>query len=334
MLIKAPAKINLTLRIISKRADGYHEISSEMQAIRLFDEVDISLSAGRDGANSITCRVGQGGENRFSLSGVPEGQGNLAWWAAELAIKTWRPGLKEGLSVDIVLRKNIPAAAGLAGGSSNAAAVLLGLAKELKPEAELDEIAALGAKLGADIPFCLYSCAEANPELGYEGKGLALAEGIGDLILPVHARTPGQESRRAKVLLVKPDIEVSTKAIFELYDQESPEPAVHQTESPNDLEEYCTRAYPAVAEAIKVLNEIRHQPQKGQAKNGSLPAKIQLTGSGPTVFVYIPVPARWGGGFSHSGELCENEFNEAVHCLYTRARAAFPSMFVHLTETL
>ena len=125
MLIKAPAKINLTLRIISKRADGYHEISSKMQAICLFDDVEIHVYEGNKGSGSLSCKVEQGDKNTIPLPGIPEGPENLAWRAAELAIKTWKPDFVNSLHTDIVLKKNIPTGAGLAGGSSNAAAVFI-----------------------------------------------------------------------------------------------------------------------------------------------------------------------------------------------------------------
>ena len=324
MLIKAPAKINLSLRIISKRADGYHEISSEMQAIRLFDDVGVRVSGENKEPGLVSLKVKQGDSPPLPLRDIPEGPENLVWRAAELAFNAWRPDAKKNLHADIVLKKNIPAAAGLAGGSSDAAAVLLGLAKELQPKARVEEIAALGARIGADIPFCVYSCAQANPELGYEGAGLALAEGIGELISPLPKQ---QQSRCAKVLLVKPDIDVSSKEIYELYDK-SPHKQPGPFGSPgNDLEEHSAGLYPVINDVKTKLMEICNE--SGACKSNP---RISLTGSGPTVFVYVP--ADRAGSFSHPTELNGSEFDEAIYDLYVRAKKAFPSMFVYLTDPL
>ena len=317
MLLRAPAKINLSLRILSKRADGYHEISSLMRAIRLFDDVGISFSGrGAGGA-------GERGRPRFALNvpgdaeGVPSGSDNLAYRAAELAAEAWGrnecpgelPG-GAGRNIDIALTKRIPAAAGLAGGSADAAAVLLGLAKGLNTGAALAEVAALGASLGADVPFCVYSCAAANPSLGYEGAGAALAEGIGERISPITAPESGW------VVLVKPRAEVRSGEIYAMYDaRQNPAPLAHG----NDLEAPCAEARPAVAEVLSGMKKIcaEEAEEAGGCPRG---AKCQLSGSGPTVFAYFP-------------ETDPNAQTLAA-CVYRRAKTAFPDMFTHLTETL
>ena len=359
MLIKAPAKINLTLRIVSRRADGYHGISSIMRAVSLFDEVDISLRPGQagQGDGSFGTWAGQGDGSfglpairvRADMAGVPDGPGNLAYRAAEAAFAAWgRRGQDSpertagGLAVDISLKKNIPAAAGLAGGSADAAAVLLGLAKALwagrqqgsgKPVAcgengeaapTLADIAALGAGLGADVPFCVYACAAANPELGYAGAGAALAEGIGERISPLDSL------EKAQALLVKPAVEIPTKEAYALFDARG---AVAGG-SDNDFEAACSDAWPAVGETLRALKGIC-------AEEGAAGAKVQLSGSGPTVFAYFVGDeagqgSQVGRGGSTYGAGRENGplSPGTAERVYARAKAAFPGMFVYLAETI
>jgi len=292
VLLKAPAKINLTLRIQKKRADGFHEISSLMRAVRLFDEVRIELRpGGSDGVRQSHIRV------RSDMPGVPEGSENLAYRAAEAALGIYPGRLHD---IDITLKKQIPAAAGLAGGSADAAAVLLGIAKELKPEAKISDVAAWGAGLGKDIPFCVYACAAANPELGYKGAGAALAEGAGERLTPLEAQ------EEARVILVKPPLEIPTKQVYGLYDAWEG----GASGSDNDLEAPCAEAWPIVSGLLGTLKKIC-------ADEGAFGAKVQLSGSGPTVFAYLTGP-------------CEN----AAGRIYIRAKDVFKNMFVHMTKTL
>jgi len=301
MLLRAPAKINLTLRILSKRADGYHEISSLMRAIRLFDDVGISFPERGAGGPGDRRRPRCALRVLGSMEGVPTGKDNLAYRAAELAAETW------GRNCDITLTKRIPAAAGLAGGSADAAAVLLGLAKGLETGAALAEVASLGASLGADVPFCVYSCAAANPSLGYEGAGAALAEGIGERISPIPAPASGW------VVLVKPRVEVKSGEIYALYDaRRNPAPLAQG----NDLEAPCAEARPVVAEVLAAMKSICAE----EAADGSHGAECRLSGSGPTVFAYFS---------------CDNRDAQTLaRGVYKRAQKTFPDMFTHLTETL
>lgn len=308
MLIKAPAKINLSLKILSKRIDGYHEISSLMRGIELFDEVEINFHSYEEGA----C-----GEPPFisvcaDMPGVPEGPSNLAYKAAEVIYEQWVAGKAAGQDtlspgfpkIEIGLRKHIPEAAGLAGGSADAAAVLLGLAKKLIPCATIKEIASWGAALGADVPFCVYTCAAANPNLGYVGGTMARAEGIGERLEFI------EEAESAYVLLVKPRVSVSTKEIYRLYDEKAANnenPAGDGTTAENDLESVCAAANPVVAETIAGLKRLC-------AGEGISDAKIQLSGSGPTVFV------------------CTGD--AAIGRVYTAAQKTFQEMFISLTNTL
>ena len=301
MLLKAPCKINLTLRILSKRADGYHEVSSHMRAIGLYDDVSVTISEFLPASNSSEDIIISIKTDNPEIQDGPE---NLAWKAAALAKdkfikKTWSG------RIDIHINKRIPIAAGLGGGSADAAAVLLGIASVLAPEVDISELCALGTKLGADIPFCILACAVANPSLEYQGATSALAEGIGELLTPI----PTEE--KAWVVLVKPEIGINTKEVYMLYDEGEKNTSV----SENDLEEPCARTWQEVAEMISSLKKICE-------KENAVNAKIQLSGSGPTVFAYFG-EKQFGDSAQTSARLvCEN------------AKAVFSDCFVCLTEAL
>ncbi len=178
--MKAYAKINLGLDVIRKREDGYHEVSMIMQSVDLYDTLTIRKS--KDAAISI----------RTNLSYLPNDRRNLVYRTAELFRETLR--LREGFW--ITLEKNIPVAAGMAGGSSDAAATLMGLNLLFQAGLSVEELQKLGVKLGADVPYCIL-------------LGTALSEGIGELL------TPLKPMPDCHILLVKPDISVSTKYVYE-----------------------------------------------------------------------------------------------------------------------
>lgn len=176
---KAPAKINLTLDVLHKRPDGFHEVEMVMTTVDLADR--IWLRSTNDG--SITIKT--------SMQYVPNDKRNLAYQAADLLKNTYN--VSEG--VEIVLEKSIPVSAGLAGGSTDAAATLRGLNRLWKLGLTADELAELGAQIGSDVPFCVYG-------------GTALATGRGEIIekLP----TPPN----CWVILAKPAISVSTADVY------------------------------------------------------------------------------------------------------------------------
>lgn len=138
-IIAAYAKINLHLDVIGKAENGYHEVATVMQTVSLCDKVALSLND--SGMHSISC----------NSPAVPTDRKNLAWRAADLFFE--RTGLSCG--ADIEIEKNIPVAAGLAGGSTDAAAVFIGLNRLCGYPLSTDELLSLGAKLGADVPFCI-----------------------------------------------------------------------------------------------------------------------------------------------------------------------------------
>jgi 4-diphosphocytidyl-2-C-methyl-D-erythritol kinase len=139
----APAKINLYLEIIGDRIDGYHQLAMVMQSIELADQVDISANGNK--SIKVHCQ---------SL-GVPNDNTNLAYRAAELMAENFPDAFAHYGGVDITIHKNIPVAAGLAGGSTNAAAVLVGVALLWDLGLTQIEIEELGASLGSDVPFCV-----------------------------------------------------------------------------------------------------------------------------------------------------------------------------------
>jgi len=295
VLIKAPAKINLSLKVLSKRADGYHEISSLMRAIRLFDEMEIATGQDRSGSYSVRLKIEQNMDSPLFLSDGPE---NLIHRAADLVQKEWsiRP------CADIFLRKKIPVAAGLGGGSADAAAILLWLASKYRPEAGIRDIASLGARLGADVPFCVYSVAAANPQLGYKGAAAMVADGIGEVLSPAALEC------RAWVVLVKPRIEIRTSQVYALFDSLQKTNAM----SDNDLEAPCADAWPIVAGVLSSLKEIC-------LSEGAEETKVMLSGSGPAVFAY----------FQEGPEPETTAFR-----VYERSKEFFKEMFVSIIETL
>lgn len=177
-IARSYAKINLTLDVLAKRGDGYHEVSMIMQSLGLFDLVIVDRTCGE---LSVTT----------NLKYLPNGEKNIAWKAARLFFDI--TGISGG--ANILIHKNIPVAAGLAGGSGNAAAVLCALDKLYGTHMSDGELCKTGASLGADVPYCI---------LG----GTQLAEGIGERLTEI------SPPPKLTVLLVKPPINVSTAEIY------------------------------------------------------------------------------------------------------------------------
>lgn len=151
LTLKAMAKVNLGLDVLRKREDGYHDLRMVMQSVYLYDKI------------RMTVKAEPGIVLRTNLRYLPTSADNLVCRAAQLLIDEF--GIEGGVSMD--LQKHIPVAAGLAGGSSDAAAVLVGMNRLFRLGLSLEELQQRGVKLGADIPYCLQ-------------RGTALAEGIGE----------------------------------------------------------------------------------------------------------------------------------------------------------
>ncbi len=266
----APAKINLHLEILGIRSDNYHELVMVMQTVDLADRVEIrSLSI-----DNIILHCGH--------PNVPLDRTNLAYRAAELMQQEFPDAFRKYGGVEITLHKHIPIAAGLAGGSGNAAAVLVGIDLLWELGLTQGDLQTLGANLGSDVPFCI-------------SGGTAIATGRGELISPL----PSLDGMYV-VLGKYQSLEVSTPWAYTTYRQEfgheyAHEPATlaersHQVHSGalvqaiadrdpvkvgqllyNDLEKVVLPAYPLVAE---LRSEFQRHPNLG----------TMMSGSGPTVF--------------------------------------------------
>lgn len=250
LCLLAPAKINWALAVTGKRADGYHELHSLMQNISVYDRVELSL------ADEDCCQC-------FPPVDCPS--------ANNLALRAWHL-LKQQYALEghlhIRITKDIPAGGGLAGGSADAAAVLLGVNTLWGLGLSVDQLAALAFPLGADIPFCLYG-------------GLAEIKGAGEVVTPYAA------TREYRLLLAVPPVAASTAAVFAAYDQ-LPEQAV-----PADLGRLLTALQQGDSSAINagifnmlepaafsLHSEIRHC-QEILAGEGFAPL---MSGSGSCVF--------------------------------------------------
>jgi 4-diphosphocytidyl-2-C-methyl-D-erythritol kinase len=246
--LKAPAKINLCLSVMGKRPDGYHAVEMVMQAIGLYDHVTVRL-----GGSGITVSC--------DAAGVPGGEGNIAWRAARVMIdRSGRPA-PAGLGINI--RKNIPVAAGLGGGSSNAAAVLAACNQLLGLGLDRDELARIGTGLGMDVPFFFYC-------------PTALARGRGEILMSLPPPAPFW------VLLANPGFETSTAWVYKNVNfgltkrvncnniASLPVGKIAEMLH-NDLETVTAAAHPVIGEMERAL-----------LAAGALGAR--MSGSGPTVF--------------------------------------------------
>ena len=251
--VQSYAKINLTLDILGRRADGYHALSTIMQTIDLYDT--ICLTATNDQQVSILC-------SRTELNNAD----NLVVRAAQ-SIRRYL-GLTQGVAIE--LHKRVPMAAGLGGGSSNAASVMLALQQWWQLPLNADELLNLAAALGSDVPFFL-------------AGALALCEGRGEIITPLPAHWPAS---MRWLLLLKPAISVSTAAVFR-----NLAPTEYTTGScSHTVVEILRRQHPL--QPADLHNGLQRSvlatyPQVEQARVAMLQAGapfVQLSGSGPTLF--------------------------------------------------
>ena len=180
----APAKINLTLDVLAKRADGYHDLESIMQSVSLMDEIILDVGTGKPW--ELVC----------SVEGIPTDARNIAWKAA-MAFYDAVGSDPNGLRITVV--KRIPSEAGLGGGSADGAAVLRGLNRTLEQPLSLMELAEIGAKVGSDVPFCVIG-------------GTAYCEGRGERLTPVDV------GPKYNYVLCKPELAFSTPKLFSKLD--------------------------------------------------------------------------------------------------------------------
>ncbi len=275
ILVKAPAKINLALDVLHKRNDGYHEVKMVMTTIDLADRVELELLD--------TDQIKISSHNRF----VPDDNRNLAYQAAVLLKKKYN--ITKGVAISIT--KSIPVAAGLAGGSSDAAATLRGLNKLWGLGLSLDELAEIGAEIGSDVSFCVYG-------------GTALATGRGEIIQPI------DPPPHCWVVLAKPSIGVSTADVYGHLDLgQVTHPNVDQMvqsirnhdypsickEMGNVLEGVTLKMYPEVAQI------------KDQMKRFGADA-VLMSGSGPTVFGLVQHDSRMQRVYNGLRGFCDQVF--------------------------
>lgn len=250
--LKALAKINLGLDVVRKREDGYHEVRMIMQTINMYDKIAIKKIK----ENAIKVKT--------NLYYLPNNENNLVYKAAKLLMDEFE--LEQGVSID--LEKYIPVAAGMAGGSSDAAAVLIGVNKLFKLGLSKKQLMERSVVIGADVPYCIM-------------RGTALAEGIGEKL------TPLKPMPKCYILIAKPGISVSTKFVYgnlkvdEIKVHPDIDGMVEAIEEGNltditkrmgnVLEEVTIKEYP-------VIQEIKNIMQENSAINA------MMSGSGPTVF--------------------------------------------------
>ena len=250
--LKALAKINLGLDVLGRRENGYHDVRMVMQSIYLYDEVRIEKAEPEE-ISVIS-----------NLSFLPTGEGNIAYKAAKLLKDEFQ--IKDGIK--ITLNKHIPVAAGLAGGSSNAAAVLFGMNRMFWLGLSQKELMERGVKLGADVPYCIM-------------RGTVLAEGIGEELSVLPAMP------KCTVLIAKPPVSVSTKVVYEALDSGN---IVKHPDIDGIIEGLQNRDLRQVAASMgNVLEDVTipMHPVIEDIKNemkacGALNAL--MSGSGPTVF--------------------------------------------------
>lgn len=246
------AKINLGLDVVKKRPDGYHEVRMIMQTIRMYDQIDLEISK-EPGIHVQT-----------NLPFLPCDESNLTYKAAKLLMDEFE--IQQGVSID--LKKFIPVAAGMAGGSTDAAAVMVGVNRLFHLGLTQQELMKRGVKIGADVPYCIM-------------RGTALAEGIGEIL------TPLPPMPACHLLIGKPAVNVSTKFVYtnlradEITDHPDIDGMIEAirmadlhgivSRMENVLERVTIPEYP-------VIDEIK----KHMKKHGALGAL--MSGSGPTVF--------------------------------------------------
>lgn len=251
LTLKAPAKLNLTLDVLGKREDGYHEMRMVMTSVSLADEV------------TLTIAPGEGTTLSTDLGFLPVDGRNLAVLAAERLREA--TGADWG-KLDISLRKRIPVCAGTAGGSSDAAAVLRGLNQLAGLGLSGEELAGIGERVGADVPYCV---------LG----GTALAEGIGEKLTPL---PPLPE---CWAVLVKPNFSVSTPELFARIDGQRlhgrPDTAgMLEALKAGDLPGVARRLYNVFEEVLpKRRREIVEEVKSELVDRGALGACMTGTGS-------------------------------------------------------
>lgn len=251
VIVKAYAKINLMLDIVSKRADKYHDLFMIMQSVDIYDTVSVERTDGSEIAISS------------NVNDIPLDERNIAYKAAE-AFFRYNNIADTGVKIHII--KRIPHAAGLAGGSADGAAVIAALNQLYKTDLSDEQLCKIGVKVGADVPFCLTG-------------GTLLSQGIGDVLSRV------KPLRRCYILLAKPDYSVNTGFAYSQFDTCG---KVHTPDKfgmlcamqSRDLQQICDKMENVFEQFIEV--PCRIDIKQTMRSNGAM--GVCMSGSGPTIF--------------------------------------------------
>lgn len=248
LTLQAPAKVNLRLKVLNRRSDGYHNLINIMERVSIHDEVDIKI-------------VEKGLTVECDHESVPEDEENIAF----KALKEILAYSSRNVGVEVKIKKNIPVASGMGGGSSNAAAVIKGINQMLKLKLPKEKLLQIGTKVGADVPFFLF-------------EGPAVAEGIGEQLKKIKAMP------KLLFLIINPGIRVSTAAVYNKFngrvvddDELSEIPNAYRTKKDvakilsNDLERITIKEFPVIGEIKDAM-----------LSQGAIAS--MMTGSGSTVF--------------------------------------------------
>ena len=237
LILHCPSKLNLTLKVLEKKKNGMHEIKSHFQLIDLCDVMHIEKSNAQQ--SSI----------RTNASIDIDSKKNLAYQAIEAVSKH----VSQELHCNIIIEKNIPIGGGLGGGSSNAAAALIGINKLFSLQLDISELMKIGLKLGADVPFFVL------------GKN-AIASGIGEQLYEINSETN-------KFLVVSPPIHSSTQEMFQIWDELHEQNMLQSTaEDENSFLQICLQ---------------RHLEVKAIFKELVVEATFKLSGTGSTIFCAV-----------------------------------------------
>jgi len=276
--LTAPAKINLYLKVLGRRHDGYHLLSTLMQKVSLYDSIEMERASGRV---VLECPD----------SNLPVDDTNIMIRAARMFFEKFRERLPADPGISMVLHKNIPVSAGLGGGSSDAATVLNGLNRLYQTRCSEKELAALGVSIGADVPFFVYN------------HSASWATGIGEELTAV----PGLAS--SLLLLVNPGFSVSTRWVYEKLSLTIGENLYSLSNSRSlykieEVESFCQEHYFRPSEVSNDLESVTlgaFKELKGIKEDlvSSGAVSALMSGSGPTVF----------------GVFAENDYLRAEQCL-------------------